>query len=345
MLQLEKSTPFACDVLLFPNAQGVDTLYCAVKATFSLGTGELALAEEQVPIQHGDEFVGEPGSSSLAAANEAHLTKPVTDVAVVGNAQLPDARPCEALVASVRVGALSKQVAVTGDREWTGSTFGKRVGPIERFEKMPLVWERAFGGFFVQDAEKGKIQVEERNPIGRSFRGKRRARDFAGTLLPNLEDPTARISKPGDVQTPSSFGFVPPNWEPRKSYAGTYDDAWQKSRAPFLPLDFDPRFLSAVSADLASPRHLQGGEPVELVNLSPAGPLRFQLPVCDTRVEFTLESQVHAPPLVLETVLFEPDADRCCMTWRTEFACDKKALQVETIRVETLALDVSGRRA
>nr|MBK7069177.1 DUF2169 domain-containing protein [Deltaproteobacteria bacterium] len=34
----------------------------------------------------------------------------------------------------------------------------------------------------------------------------------------------------------------------------TYDDAWDRSRAPFLPTDFDPRFQQAASEPMWLPR-------------------------------------------------------------------------------------------
>ena len=38
-----------------------------------------------------------------------------------------------------------------------------------------------------------------------------------------------------------------PHWLPRRAWAGTYDDAWRISRAPYLPADFDARFFQLYS--------------------------------------------------------------------------------------------------
>jgi hypothetical protein len=73
---------------------------------------------------------------------------------------------------------------------------------------------------------------------------------------------------------------------PRVAYAGTYDERWQKSRAPLVPDDYDPRFSVAAAEGLSAETGLRGGEPVELVNLTPNGRLRFTLPAVNVRGSF-----------------------------------------------------------
>ena len=96
MLQLEDKTPFVSALSLLQDVLGIDTLYVAVKATFSLGD-QLAVAEEQLPLRMADEFWGEPGESSLKYASDIHLAKPCTDVALVGRAHAPGKQPVEEL--------------------------------------------------------------------------------------------------------------------------------------------------------------------------------------------------------------------------------------------------------
>ena len=63
MLQLENKTPFEAAIHLFPNAQGIDTLYVSLKATFSLSAETTKIADEQSPIQLGDEYFDDPETS------------------------------------------------------------------------------------------------------------------------------------------------------------------------------------------------------------------------------------------------------------------------------------------
>ena len=86
------------------------------------------------------------------------------------------------------------------------------------------------------------------------------------------------ISDPADHPSPIGFGFVAKSWTPRVGFAGTYDDAWQKARAPLLPGDYNPRFTVAASEGLWAANGLHGGEVVDLVQLTPNGRLRFELP-------------------------------------------------------------------
>lgn len=163
--------------------------------------------------------------------------------------------------------------------------------------------------------------------------------------LPNLEDPAQFISKPGDQPPPAGFGSISPAWEPRKSFAGTYDEVWQKKRAPYLPNDFNPRFFNMAHPDMVCRGYLKGGEPVEVINASPNGPLKFKLPICQFGMAVRVAGKAEKPPLHLETVLIEPSAATLCMTWRAALVCDKKSLKVEQIDLALQGLDVKGKAA
>ena len=335
MLQLEDKTPFVSALSLLQDVLGIDTLYVAVKATFSLGD-QLAVAEEQLPLRMADEFWGEPGESSLKYASDIHLAKPFTDVALVGRAHAPGKQPVEELDTALSVGPLRKVIHVVGDREFTGGLIGPSEGSPQKLVSVPLTYEHAFGGVHIIDEAKGKVAAVASNPVGRGFRPRRRRKEIKGGPAPNLLDPA-------DPERPASYGFVAPSWEPRRNYAGTYDEAWERGRAPYLPADFDPRFFNAAHPDLITEGYLQGGEPVTLDNLSPRGPLRFALPRCAFEIVVTLDRDEHIPPLNLETVLFEPDDDRMSMLWRAAVPCDKKGLKVEKVEIglDELVLDGS----
>lgn len=335
MLQLADSTPFTSTLSLLPNAKGIDTLYVIVKATFALGA-ELAVADEQQPVHLADVFFGEPGHSSLKYASEIHLTKPNTDVALVGSATVPGGKKVEELTTLLSVGPLRKSIQVVGEQEWTGRLVGSAKGPIKPFSSLPLTYERAYGGVHVMDEEKGKVKSVDENPVGSGFRVRQRRQDLKGTLAPSCIDPE-------DEKRPAGYGFIAPSWKPRATYAGTYDDAWQQNRAPYLPQDFNSRFFNAAHPDLIAPGYLKGGEPVLLKNLSAQGTLRFRLPMCEFKLDIRLDRKNEQPELNLETVLFETDEDRMTMTWRAELPCDKKALKVESVEVGLGQMLLNGK--
>ena len=168
MLQLKNGTPFQANIAVFPNEQGIDTLYVVLKATFTVGK-TVELAEKQRPVVLSDEYWEEPGKSSLKYASEAHLTKPSTDVVLLGEACAPGKRSVAQLDVTVAVADKKKTIRVLGDRLWAKGFFGMRITDAIPFETMPLVYERAFGGLHEVDPER----IEERFPI-RSFLLQRR---------------------------------------------------------------------------------------------------------------------------------------------------------------------------
>lgn len=337
MLQLKNNCPFEPAIALFPNEQGVDTLYVLVKATFHIGQ-TLAVAEKQVPPCFADEYWGNPVFSSVKYASDMHLTKPSTDVVMISRAWPPNGREVPQLDVRFSVAERQKVLRIFGNRLWRNGS----ISTPEPFQSMPIVYEYAFGGMHEVDSKKPEILAEGRNPIGRGFCGKRKARELEGLSLPNVEDPQCLVSSVGDQANPAGFAFIAPAWLPRLAFAGTYDETWQKKRAPYLPEDFDPRFFNVAHPDFTFDRYLQGGETVVLENLHREGPLQFELPICKLEARVKVAGQIENPPLNLDTVLIEPEKRRLCMTWRGALPCDKKTLKVEQVDVNLLYLEIVG---
>ena len=327
MLQLKNRTPFAAQLALFPNQQGIDTLYIFVKATFIIGR-QWTLADEQLPPAGADEYWSDdPTTASIKYASDLHIGKPTTDVIMVGHAWAPQGMQVKQLDVALSVGHVSKQIRVFGDRQWDD---GYISSPLP-FNAVPLVYERAFGGIHKAD---GKIVAGEvRNPIGCGFAGKRRVKEMNGLALPNLEDPRQLLQSVGDVVNPAGFGFLSPNWQPRLSFAGTYDEQWQTKQAPYLPADFDLRFFNMAHPDLVYPGYLSGGEPVQISGVNPDGVLRFHLPEITIKADVWIKSRTKQPSFNLETVLIEPDELLLGMTWKAALPCDKEALKIREVDI------------
>jgi len=334
MLQLKNHSPFKAAISLFPDENGIDALYVVVKATFSLEQG-LELAEEQIPPVLEDEYWGEPVESSLKYASEMHLSKPATDIIVNGHAYAPNGQPVTELDCGIKVGTYSKQVKVFGDRFWNGT----QITSPKPFVKIPLVYENAFGGAYIDFIDDGQGGYQQKNmlhtinPVGRGYRGSRGTQEVNAEKLANLEDPRQLIKLPGDKPNPAGFGFLSPTWKPRIDYAGTYDEAWQKKRAPYLPKDFNNKFFNMAPRGLVCNGYLQGNESVILINLSTEPCIQFQLPQCNVRTEIKLAGAREKPSFNLETLFFEPDEKRFTMTWRAKLNCDKKALQISEVHI------------
>ncbi len=330
MLQLKNRTKFKAMIMMAPDAQGVETLFAIVKGTFDVTPAGVKLAEAQLPIVPADEHYGDPAASSVKVPSDVSLIKPAADVLLIGHAYAPGGKAAHIDV-SMRVGGMSRVLRVTGNRKWSSGLLGAKASDPEPFDKMPLTWERAFGGVDA-DPEKPEVKkAEERNPVGAGFRFLRKTLD--GTKLPNVEDPAKLVRGWQDRPVPAGTAPVAASWQPRRGFAGTYDAAWQKSRAPYLPKDFDPRFSQIAPPEQIVPA-LNGGEAVELVNLTPTGRLAFSLPQYRVVVGFNLDGKVTAPPVKLDTCILEPDAGRCVLVWRAAFPCDKKVLRVSEVTVD-----------
>lgn len=333
MLQLKNNTPFKAAMALFPDENAIDNLFIMIKATFSIGA-KVSVAETQSPIVVADEYWGEPGQSSLQFATEYHLLKPGTDIVMAGAACAPDHHPVQVLDVTLSVGRHHKTVRVFGERRWMTGIIGVDISKPAPFVTMPLVYERAFGGEDTMGNDTRPVLFEPRNPVGVGFLGRRQPKALKGTPLPNLEDPGHLIQNPGDCPEPAGFSFIAPSWEPRRRYAGTYDEAWTRKRAPYLPEDFDARFFHTAAPGLVCDTPLMGGEAVMITHMSPDGALRFNLPQITFDMGVRLDGSEIKPQVNLETVFLEPNEKRMSLSWRTSVACDKKSLKIEEIRIE-----------
>ncbi|HEY6642864.1 DUF2169 domain-containing protein, partial [Povalibacter sp.] len=296
MLQLDNQTPFKASIAVLPNKDGIDTLYVVIKATLTLRPN-LSLAPEQVPVTMADEYYGEPALSSLRSCSEMHIGKPGTDVLLVGHAHAPAGTRVQRMHVSMSVGDRRKQILVSGDRTWQ---FDGTPSAPQPFEAMPLVWERAFGGFH-RTAD--RTLAEERNPVGCGFVGERSSGEMKQQPVPNLEDPAAPLKKLGQLATPTCLAPTSASWLPRRSFAGTYDQNWQRTRAPYLPADFDHRFLQCAAPEFAFDRYLEGGERIDIDGCTPDGPLSFQVPASPLDVSVRVAGAAQRPPVNLETLL------------------------------------------
>jgi hypothetical protein len=326
MLQLDNQTPFKSVMAVLPDQDAIDTLYVILKATLTLRP-RLALAPEQMPPTLADEYHGDPTSSSLKKVSEMHIGKRGTDVLLTGRAWAPAGRATPEVWVRLTVAERQKTIRVFGDRSWTRDGNPSTPAP---FEAMPLVWERAFGGIH-QLAD--RCLGEERNPAGVGFAGQRDAAELLGQPVPNLEDPAAPLERLGQNPAPACFAPVAPHWLPRRAFAGTYDQQWQRKRAPYLPADFDRRFLQCATAEMTFDRFLQGSEPVEVRGVTPDAPISLTLPVANLEINVRVAGQTERPIANLETVLIEPDENRLCLTWRAALPCDRKVLKVEKVTV------------
>jgi hypothetical protein len=333
MLQLHNQTPYESGLGVFYDPKGVDTAYVVVKATFRLDEPS-QLADEALPIFYTDEYWGAPAETSIRYPIDMTLKKSGTDVILVGSAYAPHGETVTEMEVSLHVGPKAKTVRVFGDRVWDRFLWRIVPSPPEPFKTIPLVYERAFGG---RDAtESGQEDWESRNPVGRGFYMTKNKKDLRGLPLPNIEEPGQLMKRWTDRPMPTGFGAIAPYWEPRLSLAGTYDEVWEKQRAPFLPPDFDIRYLNASHPDLICDGFLQGGEPVRIEGVHPEELYEFALPAKRFRIDYHLAGKEAEAPSDLETVLFDTDQGLCAMVWRAAIPCEKQVPKLQWVVIEEL---------
>lgn len=315
-MRIDNATPLAVERFVVFDRQGRELLVVVVKGTWEIASkGEVVFSESQDPIEPSDRYAGEPGATSLLAEGELTLPKPATDVVFTGHAVAP--KPgTKVLQVSVTVGRRRQTANVYGERRWT-STLGvdRMSGPVP-FERIPLDWEHAFGGVDASPADAAQRDWVRENPIGRGFVAAKTRKKAEEVIVPSIEDPASPYRALGErIRT---VGFLPiaPHWEPRKSLAGTYDEAWTETRAPLVPSDFDERFLLTAPVGLRGDDRLVGGESCEIVGTTEAGALRFALPGIRPEIRAAFAGASFGVSSALDTVHVDTDAMKLHLVWR-----------------------------
>jgi hypothetical protein len=330
-MDLLNRTPFAVAPFVFLH-EGLETLLLIVKGTFTLERQGARVADEQDPIVIADEYGDEPHNSSLLHASDVTLLKPATDVLLRGYAYSTPGSRAEALVA-LRVGTLKKGVRIFGDRVWERVLMGTRQSEPKPFHKLELTYERAFGG--TDTSVPKRVERCEENPVGRGFRARDSRLPVEGAPLPNLEDSTELLTSPEERPRPAGFGPIASSWKPRLLHAGTYDEAWKRDVFPFLPRDFDPRFLQCAPPDQILPGYIQGGEPVVIAGASAQGQLQGSLPTVNPELTVRIGDRTEQPPLRCDTVLLDAERPSVTLVWRAQLSVQGAVPDVRRIEVSS----------
>ncbi len=326
MWQVENTTPFGAAGNWTRDRDGAEVWIVAVRAAFTiLPNGSTTIAEEQIPPIMAPVHRGDPATTSLIYDSDFYLTKPTTDILLHGHAYAPEGKPAKHVDVSMQVGTVRKSLRVSGDR----SQQSVLSGSTEPFVKMPIIYERAYGGHEPAPPKNPeRPRFAPRNPIGVGFA------PLEGQPGPNISFPGVSLS----ITTPSAgFGPIPPHWEPRSKYAGTYDEAWQKNRSPLFPDDLDDRFFLCSPEDQRPADYLRGGEPVSLLNLTLSGKLAFVLPKLAFRFStFFRGKPTRTHRANLYSVILEPDFPRVVMVWHSTLPAHVDVLRLMETRVTQL---------
>jgi hypothetical protein len=261
-----------------------------VKATFDLVHGEVARPVAPLPVVTKELFRG-PGGS-LEAADELAPYLPNVGVVLSGHAYAPGGRA--ATSAAVRLGIVGARPLV----DKTLHVFGDRASPSvvtpAPFEKMPIVYERAYGGPDVAE-----------NPVGVGA---------AGGRLPNIVDPV-------DPRRPGGFGPIAKHWPVRRRMLGSFDAKALDQPAPEIPPALNWKYFHAAPAEQQF-QVLHGEEWIVLDGMHPTSPrIQARLPVVVARAEWHARTAAGAGPtrsidLRADTLVIDADRLVCSVLWR-----------------------------
>jgi hypothetical protein len=292
--------------------------------------GRLVLARRQEALLQTDTYYGEANKSGVIQESDLAPFKPRCDVIVIGEAYAPAGKPASRFEAGIRISRntipiVDKSLMITGPRQWRKRYFrGWSLSQPTSIVSLPLRYEFAHGGSASQT-------VCLTNPIGCGYSDSTDLKRRRSRVMPaaQIESPKNPIRKFKTEYPVEGFGVMAKTWQPRLQRAGTFDDAWLKTRHPRLPRDFDMAYWNGAHPDLQVP-WLRGDEQIELSQLTPEGSFVFDLPGHFVyALVYYKEGQILPTFARLDTLVIQPK--KCIsLVWRARIPINPDVHTVET---------------
>jgi hypothetical protein len=323
------TTCFVTDFGFCLDRDGMEYAVAVLKATFHFtDSGGTFIPErrQMAPVYKQDVYRDQPDNSSLLYPADIVHTKQGTDVILNGHAY---ARDRKSVTAGFRLGAMQKQVLVSGPRHWDDILGLKSIIGPAPFDRLALTYENAYGGCYEEPGHGCRRFAA--NPVGLGFGTK----NMSCRPLPCLEYPEQRITAVSQTPLPAAFNAVAPWWQQRTRYCGTFDQTWHDTRRPLLPQDFDERYYNTVPADQISRDKLKGGEQLFLNNVHPRqASLNVIIPRHRFRAVFRIKEQTQATEMAIDTLVVEPDDNRLLLSYRSSVAIGHDIKFLKSIHFE-----------
>lgn len=327
-MSLVNATAYHALALPHVDPEGQRVVVVMVKATFELDrTGHVVLAAEPSPVRLADVLTRDDAPhGSVRYPSDLCCRKAGTDVVVVGSAI--SARPVTRMDVAVRVGAHEARLVVHGRRFFYRDLRKVAIGPSARFEQMPVIYEHAYGGMAPDHR-----YADERNPAG--IGAALDPDDLVDTPAPQIEHPSAPHTHAGDDHPPMGFGATRSHWLPRRGYAGTFDEAWQKMRMPLLPGDYDSRFENVAHPSLQVGAGVPSGTLLAASGMSESGTFQCALPELPIVVHALRNGSRATVRPPVDLVLIEPARGRVELLARAVWTMGRGKTALREIRVDT----------
>jgi len=337
-MSLFNATPYAALAAPFVAPDGREVVVALVKGTFVVREdGRIGLADEQAAVRVADvphetsagadtAPPGTPAESSIRYPSELSPGKRGGDLAIVGEAISRKPAPFIDLMAQIR--DQRAPLRVYGERVYYRALGRIAVGPAAPFERRPILYEYAYGG-----TSPDASVVERKNPVGRGVA--RSPAELVDQPAPTIEHPAHPITSASDRPEPAGYGAISSSWLPRAAFAGTLDEAWQRTRMPLLPLDFDVRHYNVAHPALQIPTPFQPGDRISTFGMSEGELFSFELPPLDVTVMARRDDgQWLGGRPVIDLVLVEPGRARFEMTARIVLPKGRGRTLLREVRID-----------
>jgi hypothetical protein len=332
------------------------------KVTFKFDLLGRAEMDTQAPLPLLDKDQETP--LGILPSDSAARRGPRFEVILLGNAY-PTRRPGPVVKVSLVVGKERRELMVFGDRVWMGIPPNRcAITQPAPFDKMPLVYERAFGGTVPVHVDRDTV-VDIREPInprGKGFDAEPQANGLCHTLrapqgfpvlpktpraLPNLEDPRALIARFADKPDPVGWGATPMDTaishfkfvraESAKvmeaQNKGGFDAEKYMADAAARGKDDPDRWLYRAHPDWIIDRP-GAGAAVVMENLLPdVRQLQFALPQLRVVADYTLSGREGKRDLLPQVLVLLPEEKRFYMIYRMPFTFDPAQAEQRAFRL------------
>lgn len=274
--------PVSCGSVLWRSA-GVLRATIIVKITLGLVHERTAWPTTPLELVVEDRRRDANPQSSLVEAAEVAPYLPNAGVILFANAYAPQGRPAPAL--SARLAVFREHSLI----DKTVHVFGERLASAPQqprpFERVPLVYERTWGGPGSED-----------NPVGVPS---------GASSLPSICDPT-------NPTRPVGFGPISRQWPHRKRLFGSADASRTEALVAEFPTGFDFRYYNPAPADQQI-EYLRGDEWIVLDGMHPTlARVQSRLPqmrgkTCVFFVKANSVSQSQVVDLVQDMLVIDAD--------------------------------------
>ena len=324
-MELRNLTPYCAH--LFRGVLDDDTMVavavCRVTCTI-LEDGDLEPLEVQETVRDNTEELPDGFFDDDGAP-----LKPGVEVVVLGDAIPVPGPSATGMMVSLRVGEVTREVRVFGERTW------KLVGGVDReeaiarsregkhdtsalvasapepFERMPVAWDRAFGGKAVTPSDlepQGELPYPE-NAEGRGYH--LYLEGALGAALPNLEDPEQPINTWQDRPEPACMAPLSPFCKLclERGYVADH----KTGELDVLPESFLVAPAQQVFKEIAP------GTDVEVRGMHPDGSICFAMPDIPVEVEVRVDQDSSRLPCRTDTVEIYPGERKVVLVMRAGF--------------------------